>query len=126
MFRARRREIVDTYNAALKDSEFITIPFEDNNCKSNFHIYVLLFDFEKMNIARAQFMSKLKVQDIQTQVHYIPVHLQPYYMDKFGYKAGDYPAAEGYYSKTLSLPLYSKMSDAEVKKVIDCIVSEIR
>jgi len=121
MFRARRREIVDTYNAAFKDSEFITIPFEDNNCKSNFHIYVLLFDFEKMNIARAQFMSKLKVQDIQTQVHYIPVHLQPYYMDKFGYKAGDYPAAEGYYSKTLSLPLYPRMTDKEIEGVLSGI-----
>jgi len=66
-------------------------------------------------------MSKLKVQDIQTQVHYIPVHLQPYYMDKFGYKAGDYPAAEGYYSKTLSLPLYPRMTDKEIEGVLSGI-----
>jgi len=123
LFRARRREIVDTYNAAFKDSEFITIPFEDNNCKSNFHLYVLLFDFEKMNIDRAQFMSKLKERDIQTQVHYIPVYLQPYYRKRFESKPGDCPNAESYYRGCLSIPLFPAMTDKDVEWVISSIKS---
>jgi HTH-type transcriptional regulator/antitoxin HigA len=66
-------------------------------------------------------MEELKKNGIGTQVHYIPAHTQPYYRLEFGYEWGDYPKAEEYYSQTLSLPLYPKMSDAEVFYVIDKI-----
>lgn len=118
MFRKRRREIVDKYNDAFKNTEFVHIPFEDNNCDSNFHLYVLLFDFEKIGIDRARFMLELKRRGIQTQVHYIPVHLQPFYRKHFGTNWGDCPNAERYYSKCLSIPLYPAMTDQDVKRVI--------
>jgi dTDP-4-amino-4,6-dideoxygalactose transaminase len=63
-------------------------------------------------------MEKLKASSIGTQVHYIPVHLQPYYQKNYGYKWGDYPNAESYYRQAISLPLYPKMSDSDVKYVI--------
>jgi UDP-4-amino-4,6-dideoxy-N-acetyl-beta-L-altrosamine transaminase/dTDP-4-dehydrorhamnose reductase len=86
IFSKRRREIVDRYNSTFNNIETIQVPFESNDCSSNFHLYVLLFDFKKIGIERAQFMTRLKEQGIQTQVHYIPVHTQPYYRKTFGTK----------------------------------------
>ena len=121
LFRSRRRTIVDKYNAEFKNNNLITIPFEDGNCNSNFHLYVLLFDFEKINTDRARFMLKLKSRGIQTQVHYIPVYLQPYYRKRFGSNMGDCPNAEQYYRKCLSIPLFPAMTDMNVEKVISSI-----
>ena len=72
---------------------------------------------------RAQFIMELRKQKIQTQVHYIPVHLQPYYQKMLKTKRGDYPQAEAYYQKCLSIPLYPAMSDSEVNYVIEKIKS---
>ena len=118
MFRKRRREIVNMYNTAFRNTEFVHIPFEDSNCESNFHLYVLLFDFEKIGIDRTRFMLELKKRGIQTQVHYIPVHLQSFYRKRFGTNRGDCPNAEKYYSKCLSVPLYPDMTEEDVKRVI--------
>ncbi|MCP4613884.1 MAG: UDP-4-amino-4,6-dideoxy-N-acetyl-beta-L-altrosamine transaminase [Planctomycetes bacterium] len=119
MFRNRRREIVDEYNRAFGGVDHIQIPIESPDCNSNFHLYVLLIDFEKLGIDRAQFMIELKARGIQTQVHYIPVHLQAFYQREFGTKWGDCPRAEQYYQKCLSIPLYPAMGDADVHKVIN-------
>ncbi|MBW2642338.1 MAG: UDP-4-amino-4,6-dideoxy-N-acetyl-beta-L-altrosamine transaminase [Deltaproteobacteria bacterium] len=118
MFCKRRREIVEKYNAVFMDSAFLQIPFEDNNCNSNFHLYVLLFDFEGIGIDRARFMLSLKEKGLYTQVHYIPVHLQHYYRRNFKTDWGDCPNAEGYYKKCLSIPLFPAMTKIEVEKII--------
>ena len=121
MFCMRRKEIVAKYNAAFKNTDYVTIPFEDNQCNSNFHLYVLLFDFKKINTDRARFMLKLKSKDIQTQVHYIPVYLQPFYRVRFGTNRECYTHAEKYYQRCLSIPLFPAMTDDDVKKVIKVI-----
>ena len=120
-FRKRRREIVNQYNACFKDLGFIQIPFEDSSCDSNFHLYVLLFDFEKMDIERARFMLELQQKGIQTQVHYIPIYLQPFYRKHFGTNPGDCPTAEQYYKNCLSIPLYPAMTDEDIEKVIGTV-----
>ena len=117
-FILRRRQIVNRYNAAFKDTSHITVPFEDQNCLSNFHLYELLFDFQSMGIHRGSFMLDLKERGIQTQVHYIPVHLQPFYQNNYHTKKGDCPCAEAYYEKCLSIPLYPAMTDEDVERVI--------
>ena len=66
-------------------------------------------------------MEELKKKNIGTQVHYIPVHAQPYYKNKYGYDWGDCPVAEEYYQQALSIPLYPKMSDSDVEYVIESI-----
>jgi len=121
MFCKRRREIVDKYNETFLDSKFLQIPFEDNNCNSNFHLYVLLFDFEGMGIDRAQFMLLLRKKGFYTQVHYIPVHLQNYYRRNFGTGWGDCPNAEDYYKKCISIPLFPAMTDNDVENVIRAV-----
>ncbi|MBW2737279.1 MAG: UDP-4-amino-4,6-dideoxy-N-acetyl-beta-L-altrosamine transaminase [Deltaproteobacteria bacterium] len=125
-FCKRRREIVNQYNAAFKDLEFIRIPFEDNSCDSNFHLYVLLFDFEKINIDRAGFILELQKKGIQTQVHYIPVYLHSFYRKHFGTNWGDCPNAEQYYKHCLSIPLNPAMVEEDVERVIREITCQVR
>jgi UDP-4-amino-4,6-dideoxy-N-acetyl-beta-L-altrosamine transaminase len=119
-FKKRRAEIVDRYNAGLSDLSWLKTPVEDkgNAC---FHLYVAQIDFDKIGKSRAEMMEVLKSKNIGTQVHYIPVHTQPYYQKTFGYAWGDYPAAEAYYKRALSLPLYPKMRGEEVDHVISSI-----
>jgi len=126
MFRKRRREIVNIYNKAFSGVKNIQPPFESTECDSNFHLYVLLFDFEKIGIDRTRFMLDLKNKGIQTQVHYIPVHLQPYYQKNFGTKWGDCPNAEHYYRKCLSIPLYPLMTAFDIERVIREITQLVR
>lgn len=125
-FRERRHEIVDIYNRAFKSIELIQIPFESEDCDSNFHLYVLLFNFHQIGIQRSQFMNELKARGIQTQVHYIPVHTQPYYQKRFGTGWGDCPNAEEYYQKCLSIPLFPAMTERDIEKVINEITDFAR
>jgi UDP-4-amino-4,6-dideoxy-N-acetyl-beta-L-altrosamine transaminase len=123
-FKQRRREIVNAYNKAFQNVPDITIPYEERNVDSCFHLYVLQIDFEKIGKSRKQIMEELRQKGIGTQVHYIPVNSQPYYVKKYGeYSAKDYPVAESYYNKCLSIPLFPKMSDDDVEYVIQAISS---
>lgn len=125
-FRRRRREIITAYNKAFSSVKYVQIPFESADCDSNFHLYVLLFDFAGIGIERHQFMAKLKDRGIQTQVHYIPVHTQPFYRKNFNTNWGDCPNAEKYYGKCLSIPLYPAMTDDDVQRVIMGIMDIVK
>jgi UDP-4-amino-4,6-dideoxy-N-acetyl-beta-L-altrosamine transaminase/dTDP-4-dehydrorhamnose reductase len=125
-FRKRRREIVNRYNEAFVSIESIQVPVESRDCDSNFHLYVLLLDFEVIGIQRAQFMNELRNRGIRTQVHYIPVHTQPYYQKRFATQWGDCPNAEQYYQKCLSIPLFPAMTESDVEMVIDEIGHLVR
>jgi UDP-4-amino-4,6-dideoxy-N-acetyl-beta-L-altrosamine transaminase len=114
----RRKEIADNYRQSFKNVEWITIPYESPGTFSAYHLYVIKIDFEKIGKTRGEIVSDLKKVGISTQVHYIPVHLQPYYADHFGFKLGDFPKAEEYYQQCLSIPLHPKMHDEEVDRVI--------
>jgi UDP-4-amino-4,6-dideoxy-N-acetyl-beta-L-altrosamine transaminase len=120
-FVQRRREIVNKYNKAFENIDWLITPYEENPGYAAFHLYVLNIDFDKLGITRKGIMEKLQKNGIGTQVHYIPVHTQPYYKNNFGYNWGDYPVSESYYQKALSLPLYPKMSDEDVEYVIENI-----
>jgi len=122
-YRRRRREIVALYNRSFENHGRIKIPFEDPRCKSNFHLYVLLLDFEAIGMSRARFMSRLRERGIQAQVHYIPVHLQPYYRQALHTGWGDCPESESFYRKCLSIPLHPAMTDQDVNHVINQITN---
>jgi UDP-4-amino-4,6-dideoxy-N-acetyl-beta-L-altrosamine transaminase len=121
-FIKRRRDIVHKYNEAFARFEEFTIPIEKNGLYSACHLYVLLIDFNTIGKARERVMKELEDKNIKTQVHYIPIHTQPYYQTKFGYSWGDFPKAEAFYERALSLPLYPKMSDEDVHRVIKAIL----
>ncbi|MFO7736611.1 MAG: DegT/DnrJ/EryC1/StrS family aminotransferase, partial [bacterium] len=85
------------------------------------HIYATEMDFDQIGKTRTEVIKELKEQGIGTQVHYIPVHLQPYYRKKFGTGEGDCPSAEKYYKKALSIPLFPAMSNDDVMKVVKTV-----
>jgi UDP-4-amino-4,6-dideoxy-N-acetyl-beta-L-altrosamine transaminase len=121
-FKKRRREIVKKYNEAFAKIPCLTIPYEENKNSSCFHLYVLQIDFEKIGKPRQMLMQELKKEGIGTQVHYIPVNSQPYYTKNFGtYNPKDFPIANSYYEKCLSLPLFPKMTDEDVDRVIQSV-----
>ncbi len=121
-FIKKRREIVEIYNNAFRNIEWLKTPYEKPEVNSAFHLYVLQFDFEKIGKTRSQVMNELREKNIGTQVHYIPVHTQPYYKANYGFKQGDFPVSEKYYENALSIPLYPKMSDEDVEYVIGNIL----
>ena len=122
-FVKRRREIVKKYHNVFKDVEWLNIPYENPNVFSAFHLYVLQIDFDKISKSKKQVMEELRSINIGTQVHYIPVHTQPYYQENYGYKWGDYPIAEKYYHRALSLPLYPKMTNKDVEYIIEKVIN---
>jgi len=122
-FVRRRREITRIYNQAFANIHWLTTPFERNGVFSAFHLYVIKIDFKRIDKTRTRVMQELREKGIGTQVHYIPVHLQPYYRENWGFKPGDYPKAERYYEQCLSIPLYPKMTDEDVHRVIAAILA---
>lgn len=116
-FVERRREIVNLYNKLLAPlSDIIRTPIENGYCNPAWHLYAIQIDFEKVKIGRKEFINALRSKNIGTQIHYIPVHHQPYYKNRYGDIA--LPGADAYYERTLSLPLYPNMDDSDVELVV--------
>jgi len=117
----RRREIVADYNAAFAGLDWLVTPglrTPADGATTSWHLYAVQIDFAALGRTRAEVMAQLRAEGVGTQVHYIPVHLQPWYRNRFGYRPGKCPIAEAYYERTLSLPLYPAMTDADVAHVI--------
>ncbi len=125
-FIERRREIVEQYNRAFDEEDDLITPFERPGVRSAFHLYVVQIDFAKIGKKRKDVIEELRRNGIGTQVHYIPVHLHPYYKKRFGFRPGDFPRAEVFYEQALSLPLYPKMTDADVNRVIRSLLKILR
>lgn len=122
-FKARRREIVARYNEAFSGLANVTVPYEDPRVSSCFHLYAPRFDFKAMKASRADFMARLRERGVGSQVLYIPVCAQPWYERTYGVRRGLCPNAEAYYEETLALPLYPKLADDDVERVV-CAVQE--
>ena len=121
-FKQRRREIVNLYNKSFQGIPYLTIPYEEKNLDTCFHLYVLQIDYELIGKSRKQVMEELKQKGIGTQVHYIPVNSHPYYVKNYSiYRPHDYPVSEVYYSKCLTIPLFPKMSNQDVEYVIEAL-----
>jgi dTDP-4-amino-4,6-dideoxygalactose transaminase len=84
--------------------------------QAGLHLYAVLIDFAALGIDRATVMNRLRERGIGTQVHYIPVHLQPYYRQRYGMVS--LPGADAYYARCLSLPLFAEMTEADVERVV--------
>lgn len=124
-FVARRREIVARYNEAFALMPWLKLPGLRAPARpelTSWHLYTLQFDFAGLRRTRTQVMEELRTRwGVGTQVLYIPVHLQPWYRQTYGYGPGKCPMAEAHYTRALSLPLYSAMADADVERVIQAV-----
>lgn len=117
-FLIRRRELVVRYNRLLAGLT-VSLPLQSADVRSSWHLYVVGID------ARDRVFQSCREAGVGVNVHYIPVHLQPYYA-RLGFKAGDYPQAERYYERAMSLPLYAGMSDQQQDEVVRVLGRALR
>jgi UDP-4-amino-4,6-dideoxy-N-acetyl-beta-L-altrosamine transaminase len=125
-FNQARTCIAEKYDIAFEDNNLITSPMISDDVKHAYHIYPVLIDFQQAGISKTDFFHRMKVADILLQVHYIPIHLQPFYRKQYGFKRGDYPIAENFYSMEVSLPVYPDLTEADQNHVIDSIIRILR
>lgn len=125
-FQLRRAEIVAKYNQEFKNYDALEIPVAKAEVEHAWHLYVLKLNLEALRINRNQFIEELKVRNIGTSVHFIPIHLHPYYRDKYGYKPEDFPVAFNNYQRIISLPLHAGLSDNDVQDVIAAVVEIVK
>jgi UDP-4-amino-4,6-dideoxy-N-acetyl-beta-L-altrosamine transaminase len=117
-FVCRRHELVARYNQAFKDLPLVK-PWQHPSSYSAFHLYVVQVCNDSA-IDRNSLINALRDAGISPNVHYIPIHLQPYYTD-MGFKEGDFPTSEAYYRSALSLPLHTNLTDSEQTHIIETI-----
>jgi len=115
-FVSRRHELAKRYNELLKELPVVT-PWQHSDSYSGFHLYVIRLKLDKIDKNYRQVFEGLREQGIGVNMHYIPVHTQPFYQN-MGFKQGDFPAAESYYSEAISLPIYHGLTDQQQEDVV--------
>ena len=115
-FVARRHEIAARYNDLLADLP-ITLPWQNPESYSAFHLYVIRLQLDALGTSHRQVFEYLRDQEILVNLHYIPVHTQPYYR-QFGFKNGDYPEAEQYYREAISIPMHPLLTIEDQDRVV--------
>lgn len=125
-FIQKRRILAQHYTKLLKKIPGIIPPTEKAYTRHSYHLYPILIEPERVSLNREQFINKLKEWNIGSSVHFIPLHLHPYYQKVYGYKKGDFPVAEDLYDREISLPLFPDMTLQDVEYVVECIKEIIR
>ncbi len=121
----RRRKLVDRYRQQLQPLRpLVSGPAAPSDCEPAWHLCAIRIDFQAAKIDRAALMTKLRADGIGTQVHYIPVHQQPYYRQRYGNLS--LPGADAYYKSCLSLPLFPAMTDGDVDRVVDALARALQ
>ena len=110
-FVAKRRYLANRYNELLAALP-IKLPVESQNTNSSWHIYAVRIDFTRINITKKDLFLAMREKGINLNLHYIPVHTQPYYIE-LGFKKGDFPVSEKYYEEVFTLPLFYDLTDAQ-------------
>jgi len=118
---ARRRKIADRYTNAFRNVESVIVPGVRAEANPAWHLYPIRLQLEKLTADRAQIFRALRAENIGVNVHYIPVHLHPYYREQFGHREGEFPVAEDAYARLISLPMFHGMSDQDVEDVITAV-----
>jgi dTDP-4-amino-4,6-dideoxygalactose transaminase len=121
-FQARRREIVTAYTEAFQHVDALEVPVERPEVEHAWHLYVLRLRLGALRIGRNQFIDELTARNIGTSVHFIPIHLHPFYQQKYQYKPDQFPVAYQSYQRMLSLPLHPMLTDADVSDVVGAVL----
>ncbi len=115
-FVSRRRFLAARYNELLQDFPLV-LPWQHPDTESSWHLYVIRLQLDKIAKTHRQVFEELREAGIGVNLHYIPVHTQPYY-EKLGFKLGDFPQAEAYYQEAISLPLYYDLTEKNQDRVV--------
>ena len=116
-FFQERKIIAEKYSQALSDIEGIILPVEREGNESSWHLYVIRIDQEICGIRRNDLIDRLSDAEIGTSVHYTPLHMHPYYVERFGYLPDDFPVAKRLYEGMISLPIYPGLSDDDIDRI---------
>ena len=118
-FIARRHELAKRYDVLLRELS-LTTPWQHPESYSGLHLYVIRLKLEKINLTHREVFESLREHGIGVNLHYIPVHTQPYYQD-LGFRWGDFPEAERYYGEAISLPMYQGLTDQQQDEVVEAL-----
>jgi dTDP-4-amino-4,6-dideoxygalactose transaminase len=118
----RRRDIAMRYNEVFSDVPELQTPPDRSDCEHSWHLYALRLHLDRLTIDRAGFIDELRKRRIGTSVHYIPLHLHPYYRETYGYSPEHFPVSHREYLREVSLPIYSRMTDRDVEDVAEAVV----
>ena len=121
-FVQKRREIDKKYNESFSNINSLKIPEIHSSVDHAFHLYPLQIDFNKLPLTKAKFFKKMKQLEINLQVHYIPVHLQPFYQKNYGFNTSNFPVSESFYRNEVSLPIYPYLSTDDVSLIVNNIL----
>ncbi len=118
-FLEARRRIAEAYRVLLEDCDYLELPpcCRDSSC----HLYVIRLRLERLSIDRREFIDRLAALGVGTSVHYMPLHLMPYYRNRYGLKPHDFPVSLDVYSRSISLPIYPGLSDDQVARVAEAV-----
>lgn len=119
----RRHVIADRYDEALAGFP-VTTPWRPSDSRSGLHLYIVRLHLERIGRSHREVFESLREQGIGVNLHYIPVHLQPWYA-RMGFRKGDYPEAERYYSEAISLPMFPAMTDSQQDQVIAALAKAL-
>jgi len=125
MWRARRR-IAEIYNEALRELDQVLAPITRGDVEHAWHLYPLRLDLQRLRISRAEFIMMMREQNIGTSVHFIPLHLHPFYREKYQYQRQDFPNAVAAYESLVSLPIYPAMTEGDAMDVVAVVRDIIR
>ena len=120
-FQSRREEIAVRYNEAFADLPLRTPRLARPDDTHAWHLFVIQLELENIKISRGRFIERMAEKGIGTSVHFIPLHLHPYWRDRYGFEPDDFPVALDCYRRAVSLPIYSKMTDDDVERVIKAV-----
>jgi dTDP-4-amino-4,6-dideoxygalactose transaminase len=118
-----RERIAQRYSDAFSSREELVIPTIRQDRSTSWHLYVLRLRLDRLNKDRNGFIEGLHRRGVACSVHFIPLHLQPYYRRAYGYQPGDFPRAEREYHSCLSLPIYPGMTELEINHVISAVLN---
>jgi perosamine synthetase len=118
---ARRREVAARYSKAFREMPGVVVPAVRDEVNPAWHLYPIRLDPAKLSASRGEIFRALRAENVGVNVHYIPVHLHPYYRQRFGFKGGEFPVAEDAYERLISLPMFHGMTDGDVEDVIAAV-----
>jgi len=124
-FVKKRREIALKYDESFSNIDTLKIPKPHNSIEHAYHLYPLQINLDELALTKLDFFKKMNELDIDLQVHYIPVHLQPFFQQNYGFNVGDFPISESFYRNEVSLPIYPDLLKDDVALVVKNILEII-
>ncbi|UCD84905.1 MAG: DegT/DnrJ/EryC1/StrS family aminotransferase [Deltaproteobacteria bacterium] len=120
-FLEKRREYVDLYNEGFSELSEVKTPTVRGGVRHAWHLYIIQLALEKLKISRNDFIKALNQEKVGVSVHFIPLHMHPYYRDTYGFRPEDFPISKEVYERVVSLPLYPNMGEDDIKDVISAV-----